>query len=311
MISETKSSQINLRLQPALKEAAEKAAVQDHRSLTSLIEKLLADYLKTQPTLEDWHERVAVRFADILSEKKVPGDLNKKCRILSYSIITSGGERLNPASLTRKLQAIHQGQGSLISTPNLFYPYTRPEIAPYFTSDSRLKRGSADEILECGIFPDTAVLQGSTGLWRVSPSGLATHVRPHFEDLDEFRKYGLEPGKWFCPFFMTRDLAELVFHAQSFSREFPSAQTIEFRCEFSGLLEREIGDARPLVSWLPGKIARVDHRITTWECPAGDYLRAGWPEVVSALGAPVMRLFDPVFDYSSDWVREQSQWFRN
>ena len=44
--NETKSAQVNLRLQPSLKEAAEIAAVDDHRSLTSLIEKLLADYLR-------------------------------------------------------------------------------------------------------------------------------------------------------------------------------------------------------------------------------------------------------------------------
>jgi hypothetical protein len=43
---ETKSAQVNLRLQPSLKDAAEKAAIDDHRSLTSLIEKLLADYLR-------------------------------------------------------------------------------------------------------------------------------------------------------------------------------------------------------------------------------------------------------------------------
>jgi hypothetical protein len=34
------------RIEPALKSAAEKAANDDHRSLTSLIEKLLSDYLK-------------------------------------------------------------------------------------------------------------------------------------------------------------------------------------------------------------------------------------------------------------------------
>ena len=43
---EIKSAQVNLRLQPSLKEAAEKAAADDRRSLTSLIEKLLADYLR-------------------------------------------------------------------------------------------------------------------------------------------------------------------------------------------------------------------------------------------------------------------------
>lgn len=41
-----KTAQVNLRLEPALKEAAERAAADDHRSLTSLIEKLLSDYLR-------------------------------------------------------------------------------------------------------------------------------------------------------------------------------------------------------------------------------------------------------------------------
>jgi hypothetical protein len=41
-----KTAQVNLRIEPALKEAAEKAAAADQRSLTSLIEKLLTDYLK-------------------------------------------------------------------------------------------------------------------------------------------------------------------------------------------------------------------------------------------------------------------------
>jgi hypothetical protein len=41
-----KTAQVNLRIDPKLKAAAEKAAVDDNRSLTSLIEKLLMDYLK-------------------------------------------------------------------------------------------------------------------------------------------------------------------------------------------------------------------------------------------------------------------------
>jgi hypothetical protein len=41
-----KTAQVNLRLDPQLKTLADKAAVADNRSLTSLIEKLLSDYLK-------------------------------------------------------------------------------------------------------------------------------------------------------------------------------------------------------------------------------------------------------------------------
>jgi hypothetical protein len=45
MATETKTAQVNLRLTQSLKEAAEKAAAADHRSLTSLVEKLLSDHL--------------------------------------------------------------------------------------------------------------------------------------------------------------------------------------------------------------------------------------------------------------------------
>jgi hypothetical protein len=40
------SVQVNLRIAPELKAAAERAAADDHRSLTSLIVKLLSDHCK-------------------------------------------------------------------------------------------------------------------------------------------------------------------------------------------------------------------------------------------------------------------------
>jgi hypothetical protein len=43
-----KTAQLNLRIDPALKSAAETAAAADHRSLTSLIEKLLSEHLKAK-----------------------------------------------------------------------------------------------------------------------------------------------------------------------------------------------------------------------------------------------------------------------
>jgi hypothetical protein len=41
-----KTATLNLRIDPALKAAAEKAAMTDSRSVTSLIEKLLTDHLR-------------------------------------------------------------------------------------------------------------------------------------------------------------------------------------------------------------------------------------------------------------------------
>ena len=41
-----KTATLAVRMEPRLKAAAEKAAADDHRSLTQLIEKLLSDFLK-------------------------------------------------------------------------------------------------------------------------------------------------------------------------------------------------------------------------------------------------------------------------
>ena len=41
-----KTAQVNLRIDPELKALADKAAAADQRSLTSLIEKVLTDYLR-------------------------------------------------------------------------------------------------------------------------------------------------------------------------------------------------------------------------------------------------------------------------
>jgi hypothetical protein len=46
MNNRTKTAQVNLRIRPELKEAAERAATEDQRTLTSLVEKLLMDHLR-------------------------------------------------------------------------------------------------------------------------------------------------------------------------------------------------------------------------------------------------------------------------
>jgi hypothetical protein len=47
-----KTAQVNLRIDPRLKALADKAAVDDQRSLTSLIEKLLTDHLREKGYLK-------------------------------------------------------------------------------------------------------------------------------------------------------------------------------------------------------------------------------------------------------------------
>ncbi|WP_200930112.1 hypothetical protein [Methylobacterium sp. Leaf86] len=47
-----KTATLNLRIDPALKESAERAASDDQRSLTSMVEKLLTEHLKAKGYLK-------------------------------------------------------------------------------------------------------------------------------------------------------------------------------------------------------------------------------------------------------------------
>jgi hypothetical protein len=306
MSEESKTSQVNLRLQPALKKAAEKAAAQDHRSLTSLIEKLIADHVRTRPTLEAWHTRAIERFVKTVQNQQAGNRLKHGYSAHSYCIHTSTGEQLAAHELTDILRATHANLGGVFTSPHLFYPYTRKELLPYFTFDDQLPYGSADEILE---FAGDASIMSWLEFWRLSPAGLASNIRPHLEDSPEFEERALKSGSWFCPYFLTRRLTEIVRHAVTLSRRFASAEAVAFRCQWTGLQDREIADPDPSIRWSPGKIARTGHRVSVVEWSTKD-LEGQWAQVVCALGGPVMRLFDPAFDYSPEFIERQVPRFR-
>ncbi len=103
-----------------------------------------------------------------------------------------------------------------------------------------------------------------------------------------------------------RALAELTRHAHLLAQEFPSVHSIEFRCEWVGLQGREIWDPGLRGAfYYPGQVAHCDRAITVAECSPAE-LAADWPQIVSRLGAPVRRLFNPSADFSHDWVAQQN-----
>jgi hypothetical protein len=304
-MADLKTSQINLRLSPSLKVRAERAAARDHRSLTSLIEKLLSDHLRARMSLESWHHRAHARFDRLALEWGQAALINPKCyRTLSFAIHTASGFELEAFDLLQIVSLLpNEMRGAL--TSNLFNVYNRQEISPYYTTDSE---SDEEEILECVLFP-IALPTRTAEFWRITPSGLASHIRPYNEDRENFSSgVGHAPGKWFWPYSAIRDLYELVLFALLLSARFQAAESVEFRCEWWGLDNREIADAEPTIHWTPGKIARESHRVTRgeWEI---DELRHQ-PNVVSALLSPVLRLFDPSFDCSPTWVGEQTTRFK-
>lgn len=309
MSASPKSSQVNLRLSPELKESAERAAVRDHRSLTGLIEKLLADHVRNQTNLEDWHEYARTRFADLMIERNVADMVKKSFRQLSYSIRTADGEKLHAAGLVNRLRDVHHEVEDLMPSPQLFYGYTSVGITPYFVSEARLRARVTNEILESALFPDKEAPERSINFWRVSPIGMATDARPYFEDRSNFSDPGLQPGKWWCPYFAARDVAELIRHARAFAQRFAAAEAVEFRTEWWGLLEREAADPKMMYHRQRGDVARVNHTVTDGEWPVAELERA-WPAIVSELVGPVVRLFNPSNEFSPEWVAQMKPRFQ-
>jgi len=299
---EKKTTQVNLRLTPALKAAAEKAAGEERRSFTSLVENLLTAYLQTQPSVDDWHERGRARFLRLVAEHQAAASIATGAQAKSFCIKAAPGERIEAHHLLRELQFIHGHSSAAFRHVPFFHPYTRRGLVPYFASDSELTRGRAEEILEC--FAAPPLVEGLE-FWRVAPSGLAFDMRPYAEDREAFRQHGLEPGKWFSPYFMTRDLEVFVHFAAALAAKIAPAAAVEFRCEWHGLMNRYAAAGEPDKFWPPAKFCRTDHRITRGEWPAAE-LSASWAEIVSALGGPVVRLFDPTFAYAPEWIRSQS-----
>jgi hypothetical protein len=153
--------------------------IHERTTLVGLFDSLLRTPQQPNPTevLKRWHDRTDARFVELAPKRKAPAYVLKSRVALSYAIRTANGQLLDPRSLIEVLREVNQEVHDLVASPLLFYPYTRPEISPYFIEDPDSGQGSR-EILECAIFPDEAVLVGTADLWRVSLDGLATHVSP-------------------------------------------------------------------------------------------------------------------------------------
>jgi hypothetical protein len=68
MVDLHKTGTFKLRIDPTLKEAVEKAAAHEHRSVTSLVEKLLTDYLGRQGYMRHPGQDEGIRPQDLTSD---------------------------------------------------------------------------------------------------------------------------------------------------------------------------------------------------------------------------------------------------
>ena len=215
-----------------------RCVIHERTSLLGMFDSLLRAPPSPNPTdaLKHWHERADARFIELAEQREV-SPLTLQSRVnLSYAVHTADNQLLDARHLIEIVRQVHLEVHDLVSSPLLFYPYTLEEIAPYFIEDPESGQDSR-EILECALFEDVPIIFPRTDFWRVSLDGLATHVRPFWEDREDMRvPSNREPGSWFCPFYLVRTLAELTRHARAFAARFAARTQWSFGVSGTGSL---------------------------------------------------------------------------
>lgn len=190
----------------------------------------------------------------------------------------------------------------------MFWIFDVAELAPRSGSDAAV--GDA-EFLECNLItPNTAELT-LPDFWRVAPTGLATLIRPYREDRRNIGS-GFQPGTWFWPYVMAREIAEVVRHARAFADRFETPESVSFRAEWNGLKGRELRDPNnPLLALRhSGHSPHSDSRVVTRTVPVAD-LTSRWADITAGILSAITRMFDARLSISSQEVLAWSKKFRS
>ena len=229
---------------------------------------------------------------------------------LSYRIIESADKtRHTVASLREAIRSAGVGVKNVVWTGwSMFHQFTRPEIAPRVVIDTAT--GEEIEALETSLIGETRLEATMPDVWRITADGRATIFRPYREDrelIPHLADQGLTPGKFLSPRTLIRDLYEFVTHAKELAKSFLNAQSIEFRCTWTGLEGRRIADFEPGIDW-------NDYNSHTKERSSSatvsiDELTADTASVVVNLATPVLNLFDG-FELNREWIVRETPKFR-
>jgi hypothetical protein len=283
---------------------------QDSEALLGMIESAL-EGRRAVPALQDrlldWHLAARHAFLQLVPRSPVAALLERRHYALSYALELSRPQTVDHAQLPEHLRhCAFEAQALFRPGLRMFEPPYRLAARPRFVADP----ASGDDDTD---FLETAWLRAyptteTADLWRVSPKGFATIVKPYAEDQAQVNvTLGTQPGTWLNPDLLARELAELVCHARSFARFFAGARRAIFRCDWWGLAGRELFD--PEGRWAQSGAALGDHRAAALDVPIASLVQA-WPEAVARIMAPVLRALEPDLVLDADWVRAQAPRWR-
>jgi hypothetical protein len=281
----------------------------DRAALAAMIERAIDPRPAAAPAvtaLDAWHDATAAAFVARVNEKKLAWSvpLAQNYYQLSYEFVLAENERIAGKDMLDILQRANSEMRDLVWTGwSMFYPFTRPEIAPYFVADCFPGQGTT-EVLETDLLGETST-STLPDFWRVSSDGKASIVRAYREDRSG---YPQPAGQTVSLFMAAREAAEFVRHARAMAPHFKSLVAVRFRCEWRGLQGRQLRDPEsdPSIK----RVSRTERVLADTQSKPED-LTNTWPEIVSELVARLARAFDLSLDPGPGWVLRIAPRFRS
>ena len=287
-----------------------RCVLHERRALLAGLEPLLRSpappVTQQDDTLRLWHEAAHGRFLELADTDPLSDQLKRAHYQFSYRVNTAAPERLNMGQLLDHLRSMGREVQDLVDPGwTMFWIFGVPDLDPYTNSDEAL---GEDEFLECSLIRPDLIELSLPDFWRVSPSGKATLIRPFREDRRKIGE-GFEPGKWFWPYVMGREIAEVIRHARAFAERFDAPESVSFRAEWRGLQYREVKDPNTPMIRRAGQFAQSDRRVVSLTVSVAD-LNSRWSEITSEMLSPVTRMFDPNYSVSPHEILQWSKKFR-
>lgn len=240
--------------------------------------------------LAAWHKSSHARWAKLVKTSQQPWPVAITDNFCQLSYLIEAPDGASIASLKRVLEEVNAEVRATVWTGwSMFYPFTRPEIAPAVHPEH--DDGTGADLLEASLLVPILTDTSLPDYWRIAPDGRATILRPYREDRPrDVAATGRPAGTWLSPETVIRETAELVAHAYALAQRLEGAISISFRCSWHGLSGRQIDEFDPSIYWSPGHVARAAQRTTSGEWPVAA-LSAERDQVVAEPACPVVSLF--------------------
>ena len=274
----------------------------------TLFTRLLVD--QSVDVFNNWHDAARTAFLKAAAHDRDSSVIENAHFQLSYLVSTSDGETLPMEQLIAEMSPIEHEVKERIYTGWPMFAYIHSP--PMETQSVQDPQSGCDELLE------TKTLGRERGrnvtipeLWRIAPEGMATLVRAYYpEDVGEIETgKRLKRRQWFWAQGKARDMAELIWHALSFSSRLKNPETISIRAMWRGLKDRKLDTPSASDHELLGPYAATAKTdiCHVEEVVAVDQLDAEWMSVTASMVSILLRKFHVHCSISAGHVENWSE----